>query len=158
MNILKYFFLVAVICLEIVLSSTEFWLFAYFSPIVILASCYLYLKKETYALSILLIGTFAIDFLNSRNLGLVAFSFLLALLIVELISRQIAMLDNQSKTVKIVLVVVIYIVIYFGQLVAKSILSAPQVVVLATIYLAILLITIILVKTISKSQKNVIKI
>lgn len=158
MNILKYFLFVAVICLEIVLSSIDFWIFTYFSPLLILASYYLFVNKETSAISILLFGTIALDLLNGRNVGLIASSFLLAVLIVELISRQISMLDNQSKTIKIVLVLVFYIVIYFGQMILKNILSAPQVIVLATIYLITLVNTIILVKTLSKSKKNVIKI
>lgn len=158
MNIVKYFLLISVICFEVFLASTDFWVFTYFSPIIITASYYLLVKKENYALILLILGTFVVDFLNSRNIGLLAFSFLLSLLIIEVISRQIAIIDNQSRIVKIILTVVMYIVVYFGQMNIRNILSINQITILATIYLSTLLCTIFIVKTFNKTQKNVIKI
>lgn len=158
MNVFKYIILISVISLEIVFASTDFWVFTYFSPIIITSSYYLLSKKANDSIIILLIGSIAIDFLNSRNVGLVAFSFLLSLLIMELISRQIAIVDNQSRTVKIFIVVIIYVLLYFGQMIAKNILDIPQVFVLSMIYLTTLMIAIAIVKAVDKTQKNVIKI
>jgi len=76
----------------------------------------------------------------------------------ELISRQIAIVDNQSRTVKIFIVVIIYVLLYFGQMIAKNILDIPQVFVLSMIYLTTLMIAIAIVKAVDKTQKNVIKI
>lgn len=158
MNVFKYIILISVISLEIVFASTDFWVFTYFSPIIITSSYYLLSKKANDSIIILLIGSIAIDFLNSRNVGLVAFSFLLSLLIMELISRQIAIVDNQSRTVKIFIVVIIYVLLYFGQMIAKNILDIPQVFVLSMIYLTTLMIATAIVKAVDKTQKNVIKI
>jgi len=158
MNVFKYIILISVISLEIVFASTDFWVFTYFSPIIITSSYYLLSKKANDSIIILLIGSIAIDFLNSRNVGLVAFSFLLSLLIMELISRQIAIVDNQSRTVKIFIVVIIYVLLYFGQMIAKNILDIPQVFVLSMIYLTTLMIATAIVKAVDKTRKNVIKI
>lgn len=158
MNVFKYLVLISVISLEIVFASTDFWVFTYFSPIIITSSYYLLSKKANDSLLILLIGSIAIDFLNSRNVGLVAFSFLLSLLIMELISRQIAIVDNQSRTVKIFIVVIIYFLLYFGQMMTKNVLNIPQVLVLSMLYLTTLMIATAIVKAVDKTQKNVIKI
>ena len=158
MNTLKNFLLLAVILIEIIFSSSDFWVFTHFSPIIITTCYFLLIKKENNALILLLIGTFAIDILNGRNVGLVSFSFLMSLLIVEVISRQIAIIDNQSKTVRSILTVAIYIMIYFGQMTARNLLDFKQLVTLAIIYLITYFSIITLFKTFNKSKRNVIRI
>jgi len=118
-NILNTLMFLIVLYLAILLTSSGIWLLLYVELFVILGLVKLSRNDVSWSIIFLVAGTVATDIFSFQTVGLTALFIILSLLIFRLVARFVAILDNQSRGIKVILAFAVFYLInglyYYGQ-------------------------------------------
>lgn len=155
--ILNIFLFLGILVLETVFSGTALWWLLYLNLFMIIGIYKFNRKKQEGAIIFILVGSILVDFLAYRQVGLQAFCFFSAILIVLLLSKVMAFLDNQPLQVKLLLSFIIFLLIQGNYIYWNDLLSVNRILLL---YMSnILLLTgALIISSVRTKSRNVFKI